>query len=158
MEGADEFVVVGHLACSNCGDFVLETARTARLGLCDECTATIDEAVSKGRLQYEIQGTIIAAEPTKRRFRKRSPRNDSPEAHERARLRSQARSKAYSRLALVYRPMWELILAEERAKLGLEPDPAHAPTRLVEVPREIMRDITDSVERETERARLRRGA
>lgn len=112
--GADGFVPVGYEQCRDCGDFAVEG--TLRRGRCEACRGRLAEVAATAEVTYEVGGRTLVSRPT--RARKRSRRRPRTEAD---RAWNRARSRALQRLATIHRPLYEVLLAQEKAKEGLDP-------------------------------------
>jgi hypothetical protein len=111
MEGADLFVPVGYRSCQGCGEFMLVTLRASR---CADCR---DEMASEARAPElaTLDHRPLVTRPTKARRRRKARPTEAK------RLWNRARSRAMQRLVRIHRPMYEVLLAEEKAALGLDP-------------------------------------
>jgi hypothetical protein len=67
-------------------------------------------------IAYEVDGRRMASRPTRARKHRPSPRDP-----ERRRLWNRARSRAIQRLVRIHHPLYEVLLAQEKAELGLDP-------------------------------------
>jgi hypothetical protein len=108
--GADGFVPVGYRSCRGCGEFMLVTQRASYCVTCRDEMATEARALELATLDRRP----LVTRPTKARRRKARPT-------EARRLWNRARSRAMQRLVRIHRPMYEVLLAEEKAALGLDP-------------------------------------
>lgn len=115
----EDLVVAGYQACVTCGEwYVGEHPK----GLCQACLIEADAQPDPGRLAYEFEGRTFHAEEARQRRYPRSPdRTLTPEQTERKRLTTAARTQACVRLIAIYRPMFEVLLAEEKALRGVDP-------------------------------------
>lgn len=110
MPAVDELVVAGYVACGRCGEWIPEGRR-----LCGDCTKAVETEAATVELAYEVAGRRLVSRPTRGRRRK-SGRD--PERH---RLWNRARSRATARLVKIHHPLYEVLLAQEKAALGLDP-------------------------------------
>lgn len=60
-----------------------------------------------------------------------------------------AKMRAYVRLARIYRPMFEIVFAEEKLREGLNPAIKSAIPRPRAIEAEILRDLAEAEERES---------
>lgn len=113
MAGADDFTPVGYKACRDCGDLMLETVKAPR---CDRCRDIAVQVATDLELAASNGQVLRTRRPSRRRRTTRSAAGQ-----ERRRLWGQARQAALLRLARIHRPLYEVLLAEEKAKRGLDP-------------------------------------
>jgi hypothetical protein len=151
MEGVDELVIAGYLAC-RCGAWIVDPGPRAAVVLCDDCRGALKDRSDAGRLRYEVNGRTYEAKPRpKRRPPRRKPRTNSrltPEQRDVRRRTDRARMRTYVRLARIYRPMYELIFAQEKAREGLDPAVRSSIPRPKAIEAEILRDLAEAEERE----------
>lgn len=114
--GAECFVPVGFEACRHCGDFHVEGEMIG--GACQECAAAILEQSRNMEVALAVGGRTVVHRPT--RAKRRRKRKLTAAEREHKRLWNRARSRATQRLIRLNHPMYELLLAEEKAKLGLD--------------------------------------
>jgi hypothetical protein len=147
--GADAYVPLGYTAC-RCGEWVVTPVDGSTLALCPECRAALKGRSDEGRLRYEIDGRAFTRKPPKPRKRHHAKR--TPAQKETRRKLDRARIRAYVRLAEIYRPMYELLYAEEKLREGLEPSTASVRPR----PRAIAAQLEADLDEAEERARRSR--
>ena len=109
--GADAFVVEGYRGCAQCGVWKVEG--TLRRGYCDDC-------LGKGAGRLELVRELDRPAP-KRPSRARRTRKLTAEQQIAKRNWNKARSLALHRLARIHHPLYEVLLAEAKAELGLDP-------------------------------------
>lgn len=113
MAGAEDFVIAGYETCRRCGEWAVEGSLISRL--CSECASELAHQAETVELAYEVDGRTVVSRPT------RSRRRPTPTDPARKRAWNRARSRALLRVARVHRPLYEVILAQEKAKEGLDP-------------------------------------
>lgn len=159
-EGADGLVVQGYIPC-RCGEWMIDPGPTSSIRLCADCRAALKDKADQGRLRYEVEGrTFTTPPPQKRRPQKRRPRSGrlTTEQRDRRRRTDRAKIRAYVRLARIYRPMFELLYAEEKLREGLDPTIHSAIPRPRAIEAELLRDLAEAEERDLATgARLRAG-
>lgn len=158
-EGADEFVVSGYLAC-RCGQWMIDPGDNASIRLCPDCRGNLSRRATEGRIRYEVEGRAFTAAP---RPRKKPKKRKTPpakrmtaEQRDRRRRLDRAKIRAYVRLARCYRPMFELMLAEEKLREGLNPAVGSAIPRPRAIEAELLRDLAEAEERDLARGQLAR--
>ncbi len=114
--GADGFVPLGHEACRHCGDLYVEGVLVG--GACIDCARLILEQARTMEVVHAVNGRTVVNRPTKSKRRRK--RKLTPAERENKRLWNRARSRAIQRLIRLNHPMYEMLLAEEKAKLGLD--------------------------------------
>lgn len=159
--GADEFVVEGYISC-RCGQWLIDPGESSSIRLCPDCRGALSEKAAAGRLAYEVEGRSFTAAPRKRKKppkRKAQPsKRMTAEQRDRRRRTDRAKIRAYVRLARIYRPMFELLFAQEKLREGLDPTTRSAIPRPRAIEAEILRDLAEAEERDSERGeRLRAG-
>lgn len=115
---ATQIDVAGYRSCRNehCGALViLEIAERTR-GLCTECFRG-----HLGQSLAEIEVRIQGRNMTMKMPRKR--KKDGKGNAWTHKMSNRARARADKRLRQLFRDLYEVLLAEERARLGLEPFP-----------------------------------
>ena len=123
--------------------------------MCGDCRAALAAKNDEARLAYEVQGRTFHTSPPKKpskRTAKKRPLTEK-QKDERRRL-DRARMRAYVRLARIYRPMYEMLLNEEKLVEGLKPDTKSIAPR----PRAVAQALLDDVAEADERARRGRQA
>lgn len=115
--GADAFVAVGYESCTSCGDWFPEGTR--RGGKCATCAALILEQCRTMEVAHAVDGRTIVNRPT--RARRKAKRKLTPAERHQKRLWNRARSRAIQRLIRLNKPMYEILMAEAKAELGLDP-------------------------------------
>lgn len=151
--GADEFMVEGHIPCERCDAWIVDVpGRTTKL--CGGCSSDLGKLADAVRFAYEVDGERFTAPPPPTPKKRKQPfRSMDSRGRERMRAHDRARSRALFRLARVYRPMFEVLLNEEKLREGLDPTsttPLPAATATAD---ELLADIAEAQEREAERAR-----
>lgn len=114
--GADCFVPLGHEACRHCGDLHVEGVMVG--GACTDCAALLLEQARTMEVVHAVNGRTVVSRPTKAKRRRK--RKLTPAERENKRLWNRARSRAIQRLIRLNHPMYELLLAEAKAELGLD--------------------------------------
>lgn len=115
---ATQIDVAGYRSCRNehCGALVLVEISQRTRGLCTECFRG-DLGQSLAEIEVRIQGRNMTMKMPRQR---RSAEKGDLRTH---RLGNRARARADKRLRQLFRDLYEVLLAEERARLGLEPFP-----------------------------------
>ncbi len=117
----DDFEAVGYFFCRNCGEPLMKGAVGTSRGLCSPCRSEEGRGLTRQRLRYEVEGrTYDTGDPEIRRNKKYGTRVRSEEQKAHDRLVWASRSAAMARLTTIYRPMFEILFAEEKAKRGIE--------------------------------------
>jgi len=109
--------VDGYTVCEHCGGFeVTEIAVAGRY--CRSCTRELAEQERNEAIAFEVEGRefLYKAPPPKRS----TPNKKNKQTPSDPRW-AVARYRALRRLAQIYGPMYELLLAEEKAKAGMNP-------------------------------------
>lgn len=114
MPKVDDIVVAGYYACRRCGEWVPDGV--GRRGYCTDCMRDIGDEARTIELAYEVEGRTLVSRPTRAR-KHRQPKRD-PESR---RAWNRARSRALQRLKRIHAPLYEVLLAQEKAELGLDP-------------------------------------
>lgn len=133
----------GYRRCGGCEAFVVDLPSVPRL--CDECRGVVGQAADGVQLVYEVEGQPYKAESAPRGPRKPYGKPRKPWEHVRAYDR--ARRRALRRLAIIYAPMFEVLLAEEKVREGLHPTATRrsltaAPTS------DLLDDLAEAAERQ----------
>lgn len=110
-EGADGFVAAGYEACRRCGGWAAEG--NLRAGYCDDC-------LKAGAGRLELVREVERPAPRRSSRGRKAPRLTAAQ-RERKRRWNRARSRALHRLSRVQHPLYEVLLAEELAREGLDP-------------------------------------
>lgn len=120
--------------------------------MCPACRADLSAKIDEARLAYEVQGRTFHTPPP-RPPKKPSKRKKvlTPEQKEDRRKLDRARMRAYVRLAHIYRPMYEMLLNEEKLAEGLRPDTRSITPRPRAVAQQLLDDLADSAERDRAR-------
>lgn len=119
---------MGYIVCSECSAAVLELIGQKTGGRCAECfrAATnkwFDEIIATTRDGERLRLQVHRSRRTKteraqrRRWKQRA--RTRPEVRDRARLNALAQSRARARLTRLMPEVYEVMLADERVKLGL---------------------------------------
>jgi len=144
MEPVNEMRVLGHYRCRDCGNYAPDGTGAARIEMCADCVRARSEQAATVTLAHDVAGRVVVDRPKPNR---RRPVNPTRERNEARKAYNQARSRTYQRLVAIYRPMYELILAEEKAKLGIGTSPLVKAQYPAEVIAEIDATIADAAER-----------
>lgn len=121
--------VFGYTVCSTCGDAVLTEIAWKTSGRCAPCfrahfNEVLDEIVviTPDRQELRVKVRPSKRHPSelagRRRAKKRAKKR--PDVRDRARIAATAQARAKTRLARLFPEIYEVMLADERAKLGLE--------------------------------------
>lgn len=115
--GDSTFEVAGYHTCRACGDaWVLESDFSRTGGVCVSCwLSKVGEPIHE--LEVLAGTATVKIRPRSRPARKNRGRDDT------ARKAELARRRARSRLSGLYPDVYEVLLAQERAALGLRPLP-----------------------------------
>lgn len=127
MLGDSTFEVAGYRTCRACPNaWVLESDFVRTGGLCAECwMAGMGDVIHQ--LEVRSGTATIPVRPRDRPKRKNRGRDDT------ARKAELARRRARSRLSFLYPDVFEVLLAQERAALGLRPlPPERQPTKTID--------------------------
>ncbi len=147
----DEFEVIGHHRCERCGNLIPTVGGSHRQKLCGSCCGDVGEAVDAAAFAYEVEGRVyeVKAGKASRRQRPGAPARPRTETgRDLDRRRGRARGRALTRLAAIYRPMFEVLLNEEKLRLGLDPVTSAQEPRAYATTDELAADIFDSIERD----------
>lgn len=149
---SDGFQIHGYVECE-CGELLPHTELRPAPPMCPECRADLAAKVAEAQIAYEVQGrtfTTPQPKPPKRRTGKKKPLTEK-QKDDRRKL-DRARMRAYVRLARIYRPMYEMLLDQEKVAEGLRPDTKSITPR----PRAVAQQLLDDVAEADERARRER--
>jgi hypothetical protein len=115
--------IEGYVTCATCGDpWLLREVANRTGGVCSTCWR---ERRRPGSLEVVADATVLTVEARKPHRRRRGTRGASETRH-----RSEhARRRAKTRLAHLFPEVYEQLLAEERAAVGLEPWPIEIAAR-----------------------------
>jgi hypothetical protein len=115
--------IEGYVTCATCGDaWVLREVASRTGGVCSKCWR---EGRRTASLPIVADATTLSVDVRKPRRRRRGTRGSIDTRH-----RSEhARRRAKTRLAQLYPEVYEQLLAEERAALGMEPWPIEIAAR-----------------------------
>lgn len=154
----DEFDVLGHHRCPACNEWT-PTVRASATKLCVECQVDVAQRAAEARFTYEVEGREyeLASRP-RPKARVREERRRSEEGKDIDRRRNRARHRALERLAVIYRPMFEMLFNEEKLRLGLEPTTVASAPRPSATMEALLADIEEAEEREAEAAERRAAA
>lgn len=113
MPTVDDIVVAGYYACRRCGEWTPDGV--GKRGYCPDCVKTTNDEAATIELAYQAHGRTLVSRPTRARHKskKRDPAS--------RRTWNRARSRAMQRLVRIHRPLYEVLLAQEKAELGLDP-------------------------------------
>ncbi len=106
--------VAGCVLCRRCSNLVIREIARLTGGLCGDCLDVVGAQVRTIEVLY-------GGRPVKMRTRVRRP--GSRGSAERAKLGAKCREKAARRVAKLFPNVYELLVADERARAGLEPWP-----------------------------------
>jgi len=120
----DTVRVFGYQPCGHCQTPVLNEVAWKTGGRCSDCYRNklgpvFDDIVAVTKNRERIRLTLSKRTPADRAGRRRNKARRGFEAKEKARLTMLARTRAYSRLTRIFPEIWEVLYADERAKLGL---------------------------------------
>lgn len=113
--------------------------------LCPTCRGDLAAQATEATLTYEVQGARFVVGKAKTRPKKK--KKLSEEKRERLRAQDRAKTRAYIRLAAIYRPMYELLLAEEKLKEGLDPTLRSVPRTTPADPADLEEAVREAKER-----------
>ena len=146
---SDDFEIAGYLECQ-CGSLLPHTELRPAPPMCPECRRDLVAKIDQAQLAYEVQGRTFRTPkpkaPAKRRGKK--PPLTAKQKDDRRRL-DRARMRAYVRLARIYRPMYEMLLDEEKVAEGLRPATKSITPRPRAVAQALLDDVADAEERAT---------
>lgn len=120
--------VAGHTACQECNAFVLDVVAYKTGGLCADCfrkhaAAIIEPAmvVIAGRQRIVLRTNVSRRTPAVRAARARARKRKRQEPDERRHRQELAAcaERARRRLQRLFPELWEVLLADERARAGL---------------------------------------
>jgi GTP1/Obg family GTP-binding protein len=122
----DTVRVFGYQPCAHCQEPVLNEVAFKTGGRCADCYRRklgpfFDEIIAVTKDRERIRLTLSKRSPAERAGRRRNKVRRGFEAKERSRLTMLARTRAYSRLTKIFPEIWEVLYADERAKLGMQP-------------------------------------
>jgi hypothetical protein len=117
--------VEGYRACLNewCGQLMLKEVAERTRGYCAECWRTV---FNENLTSVEIRGRGFKTEIQLRT--KNSPKKNRGNK-DRAKQIEKAKLRAMKRLRAIFPDLYDMILAEERARVGLEPWPVDMAVR-----------------------------
>ena len=141
------FEVHGYVECE-CGELLPHTDLRPAPALCPACQVAAAGKASEARLTYEIQGRTFHTPPPRKPKRAKPKKKPlTPEQKDARRRLDRARMRAYVRLAGIYRPMYEMLLNEEKLREGLPPDTKSRTPRPRAVAATLLADIDEAHER-----------
>ena len=108
--GADQFTPEGYEACRHCGHFMVAGGKYRS---CDACR--------RQRVENARHLELVDLAQRKPARRRRRARKLTAAEREQKRVWNRARSRAIQRLVRVHHELYLMLLAEEKAKLGLDP-------------------------------------
>jgi hypothetical protein len=126
--------VLGFTTCLHCGIAVIEETAWKSGGLCPKCfraemelrTQPIEVTHRKARITTTLgHSPSERARRARKNRRKHERRIHDPELRARRRKVARAKERALRRLRMLYPEAYDLLLAEERARDGLDPWPNH---------------------------------
>lgn len=106
----------GYYACRRCGKLVVEGYQHASIQTCTPCVHDMRIEARDPNFVFEVEGREFKLKPMKRG--KPTPKRIQT-LHNR--MFNRASMRAVRRLKLLYNPMYQLLIAEEKAKIGLDP-------------------------------------
>lgn len=119
MDEPDVHEVVGYVVCVGCRDALVLDVTARRTGdLCVDCLAERGEPLR--HIEVEARGARLPI-PLRATRPKRSHRTSTPESRARERLVDKCKDRARKRLAAIFPDLYDVLLAEERAAVGLDP-------------------------------------
>jgi hypothetical protein len=130
-EGADGFTVVGYTICRSCDQHFVDDGKHTRCPRCIRAEVVVGEAEAVTR--------AAARPPAKRPTRGRRPRKLDVAQKDQKKKWNRARSRALTRLRQIYPEVYEVLLAEEKAALGLDPSLDSRPANVGPLERELVR-------------------
>lgn len=110
-------MVAGYQACSVCGEWTVESGSADRR--CADCRAEAADVARHLEVVHQVRDRTVVSRPT--RARKRRKHKLTAAEREQRRLWNRARSRAIQRLVRIHRPLYQVLLAEEKERLGLDP-------------------------------------
>lgn len=116
MPGADDFVTEGYTACSSCGHWFVADPKRPNRRKCEGCV-TADKVTAEATAVARAAARPAPKRPSRGRRRRKPTAKQAAQK----RLWNRARSNALTRLRQIHPEMYEVLLAEEKAKLGLDP-------------------------------------
>jgi hypothetical protein len=149
--------VFGYQACSRCTAAVLNEIAWKTDGLCSTCfrdSPNVREIIAVTKDREKIRLTLSKRTPGERAQRTRAKKRarSRDEQREKARASALASTRAKAALTRAYPEVYEVLLAEERAKVGLEPwtlDRALTPHRVTDETMEHLRAYHASEQKAT---------
>lgn len=151
-EGADEFVVEGYGLC-RCGQWLVEVIPGSTMGLCADCRAQVGTAAHEEQFVYEAHGRRFTQQPrAPRKPKQRRAKHQTSEQRAARQGRDRARIRALVRLQRIYRPMYEVLYAEECVREGVQASPNRGRPRPKAISAELLRDVSDAADRDAARA------
>jgi hypothetical protein len=157
----DAFDVTGYFQCIECHKWIVEGQPGTSVRLCRDCAATRAAEAEVARLNYEVEGRVYEMGPAER-IRRTRKRTISEASAERTKLANKAYYRALHRLAQIHRPLFDVLLVEEKAALGLDPVVRHHDLPARAIAREILdhhdNEIPEWVERGRDRIEDRHAA
>lgn len=121
--------VFGYEVCSTCGNAVLTEVAWKTDGRCAECfrvefNRILDEilVMTSDRQELRVRVRRTKRHPSELAGRRRAKKTAKkrPDVRARARLSVNAQQRAKARLARLFPEIYEVMLADERSKLGLD--------------------------------------
>lgn len=148
-DGADGLVIEGYVTC-RCGEWMAELSVEGKRKLCDSCLAVASNRLEAAQFTYEVEGRTFDAYTRRKAQKNRSAKPGTPWTRNRTRALqvAGARNRAVARLIRIYRPMFDLLIADERAKVGLPPARVTRGVRPVALAKAIVDDLQAAEERE----------
>ena len=114
-----------------------------------------DAELYEALVRFEVQGQVFESTPNPRP--PKDQRKGRPRAKETAKIKATqlAKRRALRRLARIYAPQYELLLAAERAAAGLDPRVRMEPPVAMVTRQALLADIAEAEEREVRAGQAR---
>lgn len=106
--------IEGYVDCHRCGAWVVREAARRTGGLCASCIDAVRDQI--GTMEIVIGGKLV-------KVRTHEPRGGSKGDPNTAKAAAKAREKARKRLSRLFPAVFEVLVADERARAGIEPWP-----------------------------------
>lgn len=110
----------GYFACVECGEFVVEGTQWSSTRHCSDCGTAQAREARDDSLAFEVEGQVHKLKTRPKIGANKGPRKVYGTPAQRTKI-ANARNAAIRRLIALDRPLYELLLAEERALVGLDP-------------------------------------
>lgn len=119
---SDATAILGWRTCLLCSNLVINEVAARTGGICSECFAG---GHGPNTIRIEVVGRGFRVRVPRRRPRSRRPSDKHPDHHKAER----AKTNALKRLKAIFPDLYDTLVAEERAKMGLHPWPTHMAVR-----------------------------